>query len=98
MCDEWNSSFASFLNWAITHGYEKGLQLDRINNDEGYSPDNCRWVTRKENQNNRAVNHVIEYNGEKHTVAEWSRITGISRKALDYRIKAGKSPGEILAK
>lgn len=56
-CYEWNN-FKSFYNWAI-NDYKKGLQLDRINNNKGYSPNNCRWVTPKENALNRRNNIYI---------------------------------------
>ncbi len=98
VCKEWADSFECFFAWAMKAGYQKGLQIDRADNDGDYCPENCRWVTRSQNQNNRSTNRFIECNGERHTVAEWSRITGISRKALDYRIKAGKTPEEILTK
>ena len=52
VCDDW-LIFENFRDWAISHGYKEGLQIDRINNDEGYYPENCRWVTPKENTNNR---------------------------------------------
>jgi hypothetical protein len=52
VCDEWHDA-GSFAKWALSHGYRKGLQLDRINNDGGYCPDNCRWVTPKQNSRNR---------------------------------------------
>lgn len=96
VCGEWVNSFQTFYDWAMVNGYQEGLQIDRIDNDGNYEPGNCRWVTKKTNLNNTRQNIYIELNGERHTVAEWSRITGISRKALDYRIKAGKSPEEIL--
>jgi hypothetical protein len=80
----------------MANGYQDDLTIDRIDNDKGYSPDNCRWITKKANLNNTSQNAFIELNGERHTIAEWSRITGISRKAIDYRIKAGKPPEEIL--
>ncbi len=53
VCDLWNNDFKSFYDWAISNGYVKGLQIDRINNDGNYEPDNCRWATAKENSNNR---------------------------------------------
>lgn len=53
VCDEWLNDFKSFHNWAIKNNYTQGLQLDRINNDGDYSPDNCRFVTAKENCQNR---------------------------------------------
>jgi hypothetical protein len=48
ICDEWKNDFMSFYNWAISNGYEenKGLSIDRINNDGNYEPDNCRWTTK----------------------------------------------------
>ena len=52
VCDEW-LVFENFRDWALLHGYKEGLQIDRIDNDKGYCPENCRWVTPKENINNR---------------------------------------------
>ena len=51
-----------FYNWAI-NGWKKGLTLDRINNDDDYKPDNCRWVDRIEQANNRHTNYLIKYKG-----------------------------------
>lgn len=52
VCDEWKS-FEVFKDWSLSNGYSEGLQIDRVNNDAGYCPSNCRWVTPKENNNNR---------------------------------------------
>lgn len=52
VCKEW-CEFLSFYVWSLNSGYAEGLQIDRIDNDRGYSPDNCRWVTPKQNVNNR---------------------------------------------
>lgn len=53
VCDEWLKSYELFRDWALSHGYEERLTLDRVNNDQGYSPSNCRWATYKEQNNNR---------------------------------------------
>lgn len=52
ICDEW-LVFENFRDWALSHGYKEGLQIDRRDNDKGYCPENCQWVTPKENANNR---------------------------------------------
>ncbi len=53
VCAEWLHDFATFQKWAVSHGYQDDLTIDRIDNDKGYSPDNCRWVTVKEQNNNK---------------------------------------------
>ena len=59
ICEEW-SSFDVFLKWALENGYSKNLQIDRINNNGGYSPENCRWVTAKVNTRNTAIPKLNE--------------------------------------
>lgn len=52
ICDEWLVDENAFYRWAMSNGFENGLQLDRINNSQGYSPENCRFVTPAQNQHN----------------------------------------------
>lgn len=64
ICDEWKNDFVSFMKWSYQNGYKEGLSIDRIDNSKGYSPDNCRWVTRKDQCNNRRSNIKITYQGK----------------------------------
>lgn len=91
VCDEWRSDFVAFYNWAIQTGYDENAPtgtctLDRSNNDAGYSPENCRWRTQKQQCNNTAFNLYLEYNGERHTLSEWSQITGIGSNTIESRL------------
>lgn len=52
ICDEWLNDFQMFYDWSMSHGYSDELTIDRINNDKGYSPQNCRWITWEENRKN----------------------------------------------
>lgn len=87
VCDEWSKDYLTFKTWSINNGYSENLTLDRINSNEGYCPENCRWVTSFEQANNRSGVEKFEYNGESHTLGEWSKITGIKRSKLYARIK-----------
>jgi hypothetical protein len=49
VCDEWHDDFQVFHDWAIAAGYKDGLTIDRVDNDGGYTPDNCQWITAAEN-------------------------------------------------
>lgn len=91
VCDEWDNSFIAFYEWALLNGYSSGLTIDRIDVNDGYCPQNCRWADDITQANNTTTNHMIEYNGETHTIAEWSRITGIKYSALIQRINANWS-------
>ena len=95
ICDQWND-FNQFEQWALSNGYNDWLTIDRIDNDCGYSPNNCRWTTVTEQANNRRSSVRVEYNGESHTLAEWARIVGINYKTLTNRIYHGKSFAEAL--
>jgi hypothetical protein len=85
VCEEWGD-FAAFRDWAVANGYRDDLTLDRVDNDGDYCPKNCRWATREEQNNNTSRNRFVSYNGELHTVAEWSRIVGVPYHTLLYRI------------
>lgn len=53
VCEEWQKSPRAFGDWLLAHGWAKGLEVDRIDNNQGYSPENCRLLSHRENNNNR---------------------------------------------
>lgn len=96
VCEEW-SKFEPFYEWAMANGYSDELTLDRIDRNGNYCPENCRWVDIITQANNRSNNHILEINGESHTIAEWSRITGLPYSTILNRVHRGIS-GEDLIK
>lgn len=85
VCDKWRNSFPDFLE-DMGSRPGKRYSLDRIDNDKGYSPENCRWATNKQQSNNRRNNHLITYDGETHTISEWADITGIKQETILNRL------------
>ena len=82
VCARWQV----FENFLEDMGHPpKGATLDRINNDGPYSPENCRWATMKEQQNNRGNNRKSHYRGQAHTFSVWSKKLGIKRSTLSQR-------------
>ena len=57
---DWSESYSTFKQWALQNGYSDYLSIDRIDNNTGYSPDNCRWVTSKIQNNNKSNNIIID--------------------------------------
>lgn len=96
VCDEWLHNYQAFRDWANSNGYKEGLTIDRIDVDGNYCPDNCRWVSSLEQQNNTSRNRYITLDGETHTMAEWARKTGISVAAINSRLKSGWGVKETL--
>lgn len=96
VCDEWQNSFETFMEWAMSHGYDNTLTIDRINVDGNYEPSNCRWITRQEQNNNRTINVNLTHNGVTHTLREWSVITGMNYSTLQGRVRRGWKTEDIL--
>lgn len=86
VCDDWVNSFQNFCDWAIKNGYDDSLTLDRINVNSDYSPDNCRWATKNEQQSNTSRNHYIEIDGVVKTLSEWARVYNVSPDLIKDRI------------
>lgn len=86
ICDEWLNDYGAFRTWAMANGYQQGLTIDRIDNDGNYCPENCRWATRKEQNNNTSQNRRISFDGLTLTVTEWAKKIGITQQALQKRL------------
>lgn len=94
ICDEWKNQerttiigtkarnvtkgFVAFKEWALVNGYADNLTIDRIDVDKGYSPENCRWVTVKEQQNNTRKNLLVTYKGQTKTLPQWCEEFGLN--------------------
>ena len=100
VCEEWDNGlegYKKFKEWALSNGYDGVNTLDRIDNNKGYAPDNCRWVTDAEQNRNKRNNKWITYNGETHIEADWERILGFKRGVLNRRFGIGWSVEEALS-
>lgn len=89
VCDEWINDFSAFKKWAEENGYSDKLQIDRIDNNKGYSPSNCRFVTPKENCRNKSNNNLITYDGKTMCLTEWAEFLNIRVDTLYHRLKLG---------
>jgi len=89
VCDSWRNDFYSFLEDMGERPI--GKSLDRINYQFGYTKDNCRWATYREQGNNTSANIFIEFNNQCHSISEWARRINIKTNTLQYRLYRGWS-------
>lgn len=82
----WTNDYAAFREWALKNGYNDSLSIDRKDNEKGYSPDNCRWVSMKKQNNNRRSNRLITYNGETKSIMELCEEKGMNYQTVYARI------------
>lgn len=87
ICDEWLNSFEVFYNWAMSNGYNDKLSIDRINNSLGYEPNNCRWVSMKQQQNNKKNNLTITYKNKAQSLTGWCEELKLDYFTINQRIK-----------
>lgn len=94
VCDEWKSDFISFYKWAIENGYDDSLTIDRVDNDKGYSPNNCRWIPIEMQQSNKTNNVYFIYNGKKYCLRGLCKDKGFPYKTAHRRMQRMKARGE----
>lgn len=88
VCDRWKQ-FENF--WTDMGRRPEGMSLDRKDNNENYTPQNCRWASHRQQQNNRRNNVLLEFQGESKTAPEWGRAVGLSGSLIQSRISNGWS-------
>lgn len=91
VCSDWLDNFMSFYNWSMANGYDNNLTIDRIDNDKGYEPNNCRWVDMKQQSRNTRQNRNITINGETRCLADWCEILGLNYDKIYNRLYKGWS-------
>ena len=97
VCEAWHD-FETFYNWAMAHGYRDDLTLERVAVNMGYSPGNCRWITRKAQAYNRRTNKRYVVDGRSKTLKEWSIEYGVPDYTIIHRLKAGWSLEDAIKK
>lgn len=89
VCEEWRESYVAFKEWALGNGFDPALSLDRIDTNGNYSPENCRWITRKEQNNNKRNNHRVLFRGQKLSISQIADATGLPYATIKCRIQRG---------
>lgn len=95
ICTEWDE-FLNFEKWSLENGYDELLTIDRINNDGGYSPDNCRWVDVKVQANNTRLNVRTKINGINRTLAQHAEKHNVNYFTLFYRYSNGLRDKDLI--
>lgn len=85
VCVDWRNSYEKFRDWALVNGYADDLTIDRIDNNGNYCPENCRWITQKEQGKNRENSRVYQGKG----VSEWADELGMKKRTIQGRLDRG---------
>ena len=86
ICDEWLNNFVVFYDWSLANGYTEFLTIERIDNNVGYNPSNCKWIPLKSQYDNRTSNKMFEYQGELKNIKAWSVQFDMSYQMLRKRL------------
>lgn len=97
ICEEWLKDRTTFFNWALANGYKDGLTIDRIDVNGNYCPENCRWITKREQAKNKTTTRYLTYKGETKSLTEWAQKLHISPETITLRIKKNWPPKMIFS-
>ena len=96
VCNEWLHSFQAFYDWSQKNGYRANLSIDRIDNDKGYSPHNCRWASKETQGRNKSTNLYITIGDEIKPLSEWCIKYGVPYSTAYARLSRGWTSEEAL--
>lgn len=89
VCNQWLKDFKSFYDWSMQNGYSDNLSIDRINVNGNYEPNNCRWITLQEQNNNRRSNNNLTIGNKTQNLSEWCKDLNINRHKIYTLMKKG---------
>lgn len=96
VCDEWQNDFMPFYQWSMENGYSDNLTIDRINNDLGYYPENCRWITIEKQQSNKRNNVKVQYNGKEYCLRQLCKEVDFPYKTAHRRYQRMKNKNQSI--
>lgn len=98
MCDEWLENTHNFINWAFENGYKDELTIERINVNGDYEPNNCKWITLREQGYNKTNSRLYTINGETKCLSQWCNYYHIDYFVVRGRLRRGAPIIEALTK
>ena len=87
ICDEWLNNPKSFEEWAVSNGYTDDLTIDRKEEEQDYCPENCHWITGKDNAKYKSTTSEINIDGEAHTGRDWAKKLGLGINVINTYIR-----------
>lgn len=98
VCEDWKNNFNSFFEWAIKNNYRVGLTIDRKDVNGNYCPENCEFITMKEQCNNKTNTIFVEYNGERKSLSNWCNELELNIHTIRNRFYHGFPVEKLFSK
>lgn len=95
VCDEWKD-YLSFKTWSLSNGYQDNLTIERIDVNDGYSPDNCTWIPKSDQSKNRTNMRYVTIHGVTKRITEWCETAPVTTTTVYQRIRDGWSLEDAL--